>query len=114
MVRGNEKSKLEGNDFVNSIRAGGQTNELPALQRGMQIRDSRWESASVIYFLTDGFELSGENMWWFGLQVENIRKRLAVGAQINTIGFWPQDEDRKMLELMAAESGGQAVFVDER
>lgn len=111
MVRATQKAKSAACEFVDSVRPAGQTNALAALERAMQIHDADNLSPSVIYFLTDGFELTTKNRQRFGNQIANLLRRFAPKTKINTIGFWPQDGDRNMLEIIAKQSGGEFVFV---
>ncbi len=111
MVRATQKAKSAACEFVDSIRPSGQTNALAALERAMQIHDADNRSPSVIYFLTDGFELTSNRRQRFGSQIANLLRRFAPKTKINTIGFWPQDSDRNTLEIIARQSGGEFVFV---
>jgi len=61
--------------------------------------------------LTDGFELTTEDEQRFSQKIANLQKRFAPTTRIHTIGFWPQSRDRKMLEAIAKQSGGEFVFV---
>jgi hypothetical protein len=38
-------------------------------------------------------------------------RSFAPKTQINTIGFWPAEQDRKLLEAIAKDSGGEFVVV---
>jgi len=111
LVRATQKNKSGAYDFIGSVQAAGQTNATEALERAVKIRDSSGLAAQVIYFLTDGFELTGKNEGTFSLKAANLLNSLAPGTIINTIGFWPSEEDRQMLEAIAGQSGGKAVFI---
>jgi hypothetical protein len=113
LVRATKEAKSAGYDFVDLIEPVGQTNALAALERAVQIRDGQGRSPSIIYFLTDGFELSPREGHMFCRRVEDFRKRFAPATRINTIGFWPQSADRKVLEAIAAQSGGEFSVVAE-
>lgn len=113
LIRATGKAKLAAYDFIKSVRPAGATNAAAALERAMQIRDSGGRSASVIYFLTDGFELTAENAQRLPQRTTNLLKRFAPATKINTIGFWPAREDRRMLKTIAEQSGGQYIFIDE-
>jgi Mg-chelatase subunit ChlD len=110
-VRATERAKSTAYDFIDSVRPAGQTNAMAALERAVQIRDDSGFSPSVIYFLTDGFELTTEDAQEFSQKVASLLKRFAPATRINTIGFWPQSDDRRMLETIARQSGGEFVFV---
>ena len=43
--------------------------------------------------------------------IENLLKIFAPQARINTIGFWPQYDDRKLLEAIANQSSGELVLI---
>ena len=114
LVRAAEQTKSSAYDFIDSVRPAGQTNALAALERAVQIRDGRGQSPSMIYFLTDGFELTPENEEQFPRKIANFFKKFAPTTRINTIGFWPESNDRKMLETIAKQSGGESVFITGR
>jgi hypothetical protein len=113
LLRAGEKSKSAAYSFIDSIRPAGRTNALAALERAVQIRDGRGFSPSIIYFLTDGFELTTEDTQVFSQKAANLLKRFAPTTRINTIGFWPQSDDRKMLEVIARQSGGECVLISD-
>ena len=114
LVRAAEQTKSSAYDFIDSVRPGGQTNALAALERAVQIRDGRGQSPAIIYFLTDGFELTAENEQQFPRKIANFFKKFAPTTRINTIGFWPENNDRKMLQTIAKQSGGESVFITGR
>jgi len=111
LLRATQKTKSAAYDFIDLVQPAGQTNALAALERAVQIRDRRGLSPSIVYFLTDGFELTTEDAQRFPQKIANLQKRFAPMTRINTIGFWPQGNDRKMLEAIARQSGGEFVFV---
>jgi hypothetical protein len=111
LLRASQKTKSAAYDFIDLVQPAGQTNALAALERAVQIRDRRGLSPSIVYFLTDGFELTTEDAQRFPQKIANLQKRFAPMTRINTIGFWPQGNDRKMLEAIARQSGGEFVFV---
>lgn len=113
LLRAGEKAKSAAYDFIDSIRPAGRTNAPAALERALQIRDGRGLSPSVIYFLTDGFELTSEGTQIFSQKGADLLKRFAPTTRINTIGFWPQFSDRAMLESIAKQSGGEFVLVND-
>ncbi|MCK4751890.1 MAG: VWA domain-containing protein [Planctomycetes bacterium] len=111
LIRAMSKTKSEACDFIASIRPAGRTNALQALERAVKIHDGRGNSPAVIYFLTDGFELTNDDVRSFSQKVINLQKRFAPKTKINTIGFWPQNSDRKVLETIANYSGGESIFI---
>lgn len=113
LLRAGEKAKSAANQFIDSVRPSGRTNALAALERAVRIRDGRGVAPSVIYFLTDGFELTTEDTYVFSQKAANLLKRFAPTTRINTIGFWPQSDDRRMLEVIAKQSGGECVLISD-
>jgi hypothetical protein len=111
LLRATEQTSSAACDFIESIRPAGKTNAMAALERAVQIRDRRGLSPSIIYFLTDGFELTTEDAGKFSQRITNLLKSFAPTTKINTIGFWPQSNDRKMLEIIAEQSGGKFVRI---
>jgi hypothetical protein len=112
LLRATQKTKSAAYAFIDSIQPKGQTNALGALERSVRIRDSQGGTPSIIYFLTDGFELAAEDACRFSQKIANLQKLFAPTARINTIGFWTQGDDREMLQAIARQSGGEFVFVD--
>ncbi|MHC4888446.1 MAG: VWA domain-containing protein [Planctomycetota bacterium] len=111
LLRATHKTKSAAYAFIDSIRPAGQTNALAALERAVQIRDGGGVAPSLVYFLTDGFELMTEDTQRFSQKIANLLARFAPRTRINTIGFWPQSDDRKMLEAIARQSGGEFVLI---
>jgi len=111
MVRATDKAKKEANDFIKSVRPVGSTNAADALERAIMIKDKTGIGASLIYFLTDGFELSQQDGSRFAHKLATMHKSLAPKTQINTIGFWCTRQDSKMLESIAKESGGRFTLI---
>jgi hypothetical protein len=112
LVRAGLKARSSAERFIDSVRPAGQTNALAALERAVQIRDGRGEGSSVIYFLTDGFELAKENEGKFLQEAGDLLGRFVPVAMVNVIGFWPQGGDRKMLQAMAKQGGGEFVLIE--
>jgi len=71
------------------------------------------QSAAVVYFLTDGFELTTEDSRRFSQRIVGLLAKFAPRTKIHTIGFWPQSDDREMLRTIARQSGGDFVLVDD-
>ena len=111
LLRATTKSKSAAYDFIDSVRPAGRTNAPAALERALKIRDGGGVGPSVVYFLTDGFELTTEDAQSLTGKVKNMRNRFAPRTRINTIGFWPQSDDREMLQQIAKQSGGECVLL---
>jgi len=111
LVRATEQTKSAAYDFIKTVEPGGRTNAMAALQRALQIRDESGDAPSLVYFLTDGFELTSLDTQRLPQKMANLLRRFAPDTKINTIGFWPADDDRKMLKIIAERSGGEFVTV---
>lgn len=111
MVRATEQAKKEAYSFIGSIQPRGMTNATAALERAIMIKDRAGVGASAIYFLTDGFELSEQDGSRFAHKVATMHRSFAPKTQINTIGFWCGEQDGRVLETIAKESGGKFVMV---
>jgi hypothetical protein len=111
LVRATDKTKKDAENFVGAIEPRGFTNASAALEHAIKIKDKSGEAPSVIYFLTDGFELNEQDNFRFAHQVETMLKSFAPKTAINTIGFWPDDKDRILLDMIARQSGGRFMTV---
>ena len=111
LLRATPKAKAAANDFVDSVRPAGRTNAVAALERVVEIQDGKGISPSLAYFLTDGFELSGEDTAAFPRRIANLLEKWAPEMKINTIAFLPQADDRIMLETIARQSGGEFLCI---
>jgi len=111
LVRATGKAKSAAHLFIDAARPIGQTNAWAAMERAVRIRDDFGKSPSVVYFLTDGFELTFEDTQSFAKKITKLLRRSAPSTVINTIGFWPQNDDRKMLQLIAEQSKGEFVYI---
>lgn len=114
MQRATEAGKAAVEQFIDSIQPAGKTNAMPAFERAVAVRDARGNPPAVIYFLTDGFDLSADDAESFARRVANLIAQSAPKAQINTIGFWPQDADRKTLRTLADRTGGACTIVTDQ
>jgi len=112
LVRATPGAKSAAQNFIDSIEPAGQTDVLSALEKALRIRDGQGNAPSVIYFLTDGFELTTESEQSFLQEAANLRRRFAPSTRVSTIGFWPQSRDRRMLEAMAGQSDGEFTVVE--
>ena len=113
LVRATERAKKDATVFIDSLRPMGTTNALAAMQRGLTIKDNDGVGPALIYFLTDGFELSEHDSSRFAHQVSTMLRSFSPKTKINTIGFWPEPQDRRLLETIAKDSGGEFVPVDD-
>ena len=112
LLRASAEIKSSACDYIDLVEPIGITNATEALERASKIRDNQGNSASVIYFLTDGFDLSGEQIDEASGQLKSIGNSFSSGTRINTIGFWPSEDDKKLLEAIASQSGGEFVLVE--
>jgi len=111
LLRATPKAKSAANGFIDTMRPSGKTNAMAALERVVQIRDGKGAGASLVYFLTDGFELTNEDAAAFPQTIANLLGQFAPAMRINTIAFLPQADDRRMLQTIAEQSGGEFVCV---
>ena len=110
MVRATSEAKSSAFKFIDMAQPAGQTNATAALERAIKICRGK-DSSSVIYFLTDGFELTTEEELRFRQKITNLLRRFGPNTQINTIGFWTASDDREILEVIAKKGGGEFVLV---
>jgi Mg-chelatase subunit ChlD len=111
IVRATQAAKTAAASFANAVQPAGPTSPLAAIERAMRSRDASGDSPALIYFLTDGFDLAPGAADDLPAAVEALRKQLAPGAKINTIGFWTQPHDCDVLRKIAQQSGGQFISV---
>jgi hypothetical protein len=111
LVRATEQAKKEAYGFIDSIRPAGTTNAMAAMERAVKVRDSSGAGPGLIYFLTDGFELGDQDASRFGDRISVMLRSFAPKMKVNTIGFWPEKQDRRLLEAIARESGGESILI---
>lgn len=111
LVRASNKTKQEAVEFINTVQPAGKADAFSALKAAIQTRDAVGSAPLLIYFLTDGFELADESSDLSEWKITNYIKDYAPSIQFNTIGFWPQEQDRSLLEAIAKESGGQFIII---
>ncbi len=111
LVRASNKNKSSAFKFIDSVQPAGKADAFSALLAAIQTRDAAGSAPSLVYFLTDGFELEAENSDLSEQQIINYLKDYAPSIQFNTIGFWPQEQDRSLLETIAEKSGGQFIII---
>lgn len=112
LIRASAANKKRCCQFIETMRASGLTNAAGAIRRALQIYGPDRNKCEIIYFLTDGFELD-ENETDFSLTTQKMIGDIGTGTRINTIGFWPQEKDRLMLQEISRRSGGEFVLVDD-
>ncbi len=110
-VRATEQAKKDAYVFIDLLKPMGTTNALAALERAMMVRDEAGIGPSVIYFLTDGFDLGEQESSRFSHKITTMLRSILPKAQINTIGFWPGEQDSRVLGTIASQSGGEFVAV---
>ena len=113
LVRATKQNFSKACDFIDSIEPAGPTNTLNVLERAMNLRSQQGKAPSVIYFLTDGFEITDKDLPDAVKTISNLQSRLAPETKINTIGFWPQDSDKLLLETIAKQSGGKCTLIND-
>jgi len=113
MIRASSSAKSRAFKFIDSIKSKGKTNALNAIKRAVKVRDHCQKGPGVIYFLTDGFELAEENSNMFINETTRLLKQFAAETKVNTIGFWVQSDDEKILKAIADRTGGESVFINE-
>ena len=111
MVRATEQAKKEAYSFIAAIEPRGGTNAGDAIEKAILIKDRNGVGASMIYFLTDGFELNEQDGARFAHKVATMHRSFAPKLQINTIGFWCTEQDKFVLETIAKDSGGKFLMV---
>ncbi|MFH1615609.1 MAG: VWA domain-containing protein [Planctomycetota bacterium] len=111
LIRATGRTVSDAQRFIERSSPHGRTNAMDAVKKALLARDETGCKPDVIYFLTDGFELSEQDSLSFAADVENLRKNLAPNTKINTIGFWTQKNDCALLENIARRSGGQFKFI---
>jgi hypothetical protein len=113
LVRATDKGKKDAFAFLDSLRPAGATNALPALLQAFKVRDETGDGPSVVYFLTDGFELGEQDGSRFAHRVATMRRSFSPRTQINTIGLWPNEQDSRTLKELAGENSGQFVIIND-
>ena len=113
IMRATEQAKKEAYDFIDSMQPAGTTNAAAAMEKAVKVRDSGGVGPGLIYFLTDGFELGEEDAGRFADRMIVMLRGYGSPAKVNTIGFWPGEQDRRLLEQIAKQTGGECTIVDE-
>jgi hypothetical protein len=105
-------AKQEAMGLIEAVCPEGQADALPALARALQLKTAEGQGADLIYFLTDGFDMSREQTVDLAGRVEELRRHLAPQAVLHTIALWASPEDREVLERMAQQSGGTCTRIE--
>jgi hypothetical protein len=111
LLRASQDNKTKALAFIKSVAPAGRTNALAGFDCAVKMIDDYGAGPEVIMFLTDGFELSGNDAYQFRQSIIELRRRYLVNCIVNTIGFWPNESDRRLLESIAGASGGRFVCV---
>lgn len=111
LVPATAQAKSEALKLIETIRPGGSTDAAHALECALGLRCPEGDGPEVIFFLTDGFNLDEGGSVSFIEKIDQLRKSLARGAVLHTIGFWPETRDKMMLEALANMSGGRYISV---
>lgn len=112
LVRATPSAKAAAYGFVDRATPAGTTDPLNALRRAMQLRDASGAGAGLIYFLTDGFDFQLPGTETFAQQVGALRQDLAPATVVNTIGFWTEPADVRILKDIAEQTGGEFVNIE--
>ncbi len=110
MVRATKSSISSVLRFIDRIEPQGPTNAIDALSRAINVKDSINDPPQVIYFLTDGFEFRNNSQSDIESRITSLLRKNT--STINTIAFWPQEKDKKILRLIADLSGGTFTCYD--
>jgi hypothetical protein len=112
LVRASGPVKQEALEFIDTIKPKGRTNAVEAMTSAMLNKDSAANSPNVIYFLTDGFNLTQDNDNNLLANTLNFRGNYCNKTRINTIGFWPKAQDEFILRQLAKVTGGTFTLID--
>ena len=109
LVRASQDNKIKALDFIKTVKPAGRTNAMAGFECAAKMTDDYGAEPEVIMFLTDGFELSKNDAYQFRQSIIELRRRYLNNCMVNTIGFWPSENDRRLLESIAGVSGGRFV-----
>lgn len=112
MVRASVANRDRACEFADSIIPAGTTNAAIALERAFAVKDSLGKTVELIYFLTDGFDLTDNISESFTDRVEAKRQNLCQQTKINTIGFWTKESDCIILKEIAESTGGNFTLIE--
>lgn len=111
LVRASQDNKTKALAFIESVEPAGRTNAPAGFECAVKMTDDEGVGPQAIMFLTDGFELSGHDAYKFRQSIIKLRSRYLNDCIVNTVGFWPSENDQRLLESIAGLSGGQYVCV---
>ncbi len=114
MVRASGNAKAAAISFINSVEPKGKTNAIEAFEMLAAVRDSSGHRPSAVFFLTDGFELDKTNSDIFIKRMMNLLAINLPETIVNTIGFWPDENDCSLLRQIAEQTGGQFTCLGEK
>lgn len=107
LIRASEKAQSQAVAFINSVEPQGQTNAAAAFEKLSHVHDGMNQRPSAVFFLTDGFELTKrDNDGFLRFVLASLRENLPK-AKVNTIGFWPDENDGRLLREIAKRTGGE-------
>jgi hypothetical protein len=106
LVRASNPVKQKAVEFIGRIEPKGQTNAAEAITSAMSGAGAAQKSPDVIYFLTDGFNLSDNDDNYLLTTLLAFRNEHCPKIIINTIGFWPKSKDKVILTQLAQMTGG--------
>ena len=114
LKRATPDNKQAAINMINSTLPGGSSDAAGAIKRAMHIRGPMGESCTDIFFLTDGFELNGQDNAIFLGQLVSLRKEVAPRIKINTIGFWSEVSQVSLLKEIATVTDGKFIKISEK
>lgn len=114
MLRASPNTKARAVEFINSAGPEGKTSALRALRQAGAVRDDLGRGPEVIYFLTDGFELTDNEPGQFVNAVEHLLENNAPQAIINVIAIWPEQSEIDMLRELARRTNGDFRLIESR
>lgn len=103
------RTRSQAYELIDKIKPQGSTDAVHGLECALRLRDVDNHGPDVIYFLTDGFDVDNSDSRLFVDKITGLRNSLAPSTVLHTIGFWPQERDRRMLKTLARLTGGSYV-----
>lgn len=111
LTRASNPVKQKACSFIGNVHPVGKTNSMAALIKAVSVKDTNDKGPEVIFFLTDGFELSRGDTLDFERDVQGLMRRELPSAKVNTIGFWPGENDKKLLQRLARDTRGHFTCI---
>jgi hypothetical protein len=106
LIRASNPVKQQALDFVSQTEPAGITNATEAITAAMKTTDAAGKKPDMIYFLTDGFNLTENDNGNLLMSLLALRNEYCPKTIINTIGFWPKSKDKVILIQLAQMTGG--------